>query len=733
MSQKNEFKEEVSQNNYTNIFLRNAPEPVYCYRSGLTVYEERFLDGTLVPGGWNAAGYPLNVLSNYPTNIDLNRVAEPSSFHIELDGETMDYNLQVKDFESIVKEDGCEEAILTLTSQVKSVEIKVHTLLDGTAMITRWLEVCNLSDEEVAVSRLSVFCGVLEQMKDYRAEDPDVLAEEIYQLGYFGRDGWGAEGDLGFRTLPFDKTTISGRFERMRYRHPAFFLKNKLSGLLFFGQLAWSAGYEFSFDYIAEHGEKETTLVLDMAVTGYNPLRLIAPGESFVSPKAHLGVVFGDLDDAVRETHTHLRRSVLNLPEANADACLVGSGMGPEHDMSVETTMRFADQMAAMGAEVFIIDAGWYCPPNKETEWWSRTGDWQADKERYPKGIAEVRDYIHAKGMKFGMWMEAERVGDQTECFKEHPDWFTKLPVGTTTPGFLDFTNPQAAAWAEEEIARVIQEYRLDLFRIDYNIGSAQYFYLREAQNQSAGIGKRKRTEYGTVKHYEAVYAMYQRLKRRFPDVIFENCAGGGGRTDLGMMQAFNHSWVSDQQNAPRSLYITSGMTLVLPPERVDRLVAGMGCHGHGSLELQMRNAMLGHLTLNVFSPAAASYNPRQLAFIEHSVAIYKNFIRPFLPKADMYHYNAEVAQARKEGYQALELVSQDKNKAAVTIFRLPGASTAPVKLLLRGLDLGKKYQVTMDNTGSRAIVGGWELSTHGLTTMPLCAMTSELVLIEVV
>ena len=263
------------------------------------------------------------------------------------------------------------------------------------------------------------------------------------------------------------------------------------------------------------------------------------------------------------------------------------------------------------------------------------------------------------------------------------------------------------------------------LFRIDYNIGSAQYFYLRQ--------GTGDRTEYGAVKHYEAIYAMYRRLKKRFPDVIFENCAGGGGRTDLGMLPAFKHSWVSDQQNAPTSLYITSGMTLVLPPERVDRLVAGMGCHAHGSLALQMRNAMMGHLTLNVFSPAAAAYNPEQLGFIQRSVAIYKDFIRPILPTATMYHYNAEVAQAKAEGYQALQLVSREKDKSAITVFRLPGASTASVKIVPQGLDLGKKYQVTLDNTGSRGIVSGWELSTQGIATMPLSPMTSELILIEAI
>ena len=164
---------EYNKKNYVNVFLRNQREPVYCYRSGLTVYEERFLDGALIPGGWNAAGYPLNVLSNYPTYVDPEAYAEPTSFHVELDGECMDFFLEFKSYEKKETENGSQEVILTFVSTIKPVEIKVHTLLDGTPVLTRWLEVTNLSDKDMALSKMSVLSGALEQMKNYRIYDSD--------------------------------------------------------------------------------------------------------------------------------------------------------------------------------------------------------------------------------------------------------------------------------------------------------------------------------------------------------------------------------------------------------------------------------------------------------------------------------------------------------------------------------------------------------------------------------
>ncbi len=714
---------EYNKKNYVNVFFRNQREPVYCYRSGLTVYEERFLDGALIPGGWNAAGYPLNVLSNYPTYVDPEAYAEPTSFHVELDGECMDFFLEFKSYEKKETENGSQEVILTFVSTIKPVEIKVHTLLDGTPVLTRWLEVTNLSDKDMALSKMSVLSGALEQMKNYRIYDSDTCPEDAYEVGYFHNSYANAEGDFWWKPLGFDRTTIAGRFHRGRHRYPAFFLRNKLTGMIYFGQMGWSSGYEFVFDYNACHESDSVALSFEMSVTGYHPLRLIAPGETYVSPKVHMGAVFGTLDDAVNAGYDHIRRSVLNLPEANGDDCLIGAGMGPEHDMSMETSKHFADQMQSLGAEIFIVDAGWYCPPDKETEWWKRTGDWEFDKDRYPNGIRELREYLHSIGMKFGLWMESERLGADAKICREHPEWFKKRPFGKTVPGFIDFTNPEAGTWVESEVARIIEDYQLDLFRVDYNINSDQYQYVKEGE----------RYEYGTVKHYEAVYAMYDRLKKRFPNVIFESCASGGGRLDLEFLKSFNHTWVSDCQKAPRSQYITNGISLVLPPERMDRLVAGMGCHAFASLDYQMRNAMLGHLTLNVFSPAAAEYNEQQRDFIRHSVEVYKSFIRPMLPTSRMYHHNEDIPGVRKDGYSALELASADRTRAAITVLTVPGAKIQSVNIIPRGIDASNTYRVTLDNTGETMVVTGRDLLMNGVSTHMLGIMTSELILIEAV
>ncbi len=222
---------------------------------------------------------------------------------------------------------------------------------------------------------------------------------------------------------------------------------------------------------------------------------------------------------------------------------------------------------------------------------------------------------------------------------------------------------------------------------------------------------------------------MYSSLKRRFPEVIFENCAGGGGRIDLGQVKAFNHTWVSDWQKPPRSVLITNGISMVLPPERVDRLFAGMECHTAGTLAFHMRNTMLGHMSLNVISPMDAVENEQSMEFIVHSVNVYKDFIRPILPNARIFHHTPETAECRKSGFCAIEIASSDRSCGAIGAFSLASAGESARVLVPRGIDPSKTYIITLDNSRASYERSGADLYQNGLRITLPGSMASELVL----
>ncbi len=704
---------------YFGTYYQEGENPVFCYRSAETVYEEQFYNGALISCGWNAAGYPLNVLSGFPSRLDKRKFREPFAFNIEVDGMSLDFGLEFVSFETERTEE-TETAVLTLKSKIKPVLIRVITVLDGTAMFTRRLEIENISDGYLNISRLSIIAGGMETLDKGRLGYDD-KADEIYSLGYFDSDRWGKEGMFSWHKLREGTTCIDSCFARNRFRHPLIFIRNNLMGKIWFAQLGWSGGSRFMIDYNARPDD-DSYLAFKTEIPSHNPMYALAAGETFVSPELHIGLVSGGLDDAVNGMHSHIRKTVLTMPEADGRNALVGAGMGAEHDMGVESTKVFIDRFADLGAEVFIVDAGWVCPPGKQTCWSDYNGINVPDKDRYPNGIGEIVDYCHQKGMKFGLWVEIEGLGDLCEARKAHPEWLADNVFGEQARRFLDMTNPEAAKWAEDELARIITEYRLDLLRVDYNTDYSEYFNMRDT-----GCGY---PECLNLRHFGAVYKMYYNLKKRFPEVIFENCAGGGGRCDLGIMKSFNHTWVSDCQCAPDSVYITNGMTMALPPERVDRLFAGMGCHTYGSLGIQMRNTMLTHMTLNVIAPYDAEMNEEQAEFVKHSVELYKKEIRPFLAESKVYHHTPDTEEAKKNGIMILEIASPVKSRGAATVISLVNSGEQNVVFKARGADKSKQYTVTLDNDGESFVVSGRELC-KGIEIRLPASLSSELIIYE--
>ena len=705
-------------NGFFDVYY-NESKKTFCYRSKDMIYEERFEKGALMPCGWNGAGYPLDVLTNFPSRLDTRRYAEPFSFNLEIDGQCVSYDLEFVSFEK-EETDNALLCRLTLKSNIKPLEITVCTLLDGSQMFSRWLEIKSLSDKPMCISKIAPISGGFEDMDtDHLKGTSDKT--KLYSLGYFDDDSWGREGQFRWRSLNPDTTAIDGRFLRDRFRHPLIFLKNNVMGHIWFCQLAYSGGYRFTIDYNAKPYKDETHLSFKAEITGHSPILVLKPFEKFTTPEVHIGMVHGDLDCAINEMHTHTRRSVLNNPFTDPSPALIGCGMGAEHNMDISGSKAFIDQFAEMGGEVFIVDAGWVCPPTEETSWGDYNGLNTPDENRYPNGIKEICDYAHEKGLKFGLWMDIENLGRLCPLFEEKPDFRSDNVFGTKNPRLIDMSIPEVSLWAENELSRVIEEYELDLLRVDYNVDYTEYFSMRDT-----GYGIK---ECVTLRHNKAVYDMYNRLKEKYPNVIFENCAGGGGRTDLGMMKNFNHTWVSDNQKMPYSVSITNGMTMALPPERVDRLFAGMGCHTIGSFKAHLRNTMLGHVSLNVISPEGARVNDEAMKFIKHSTDIYKNFIRPFLSESVIYHHTPELYD---EDVCVLEIGAPDKSKGAITVFTMCNTNEQSIVVKPKGIDRNKNYSVTLNNDNCTFTVSGYELS-KGIEVNLGSAMESELILYEAV
>ncbi len=711
---------------FTDIFYQQGSVPVICYRTGLTVYEEQFSGGNLTSAGWNCSGYPLNNMQYQPTRLQAGSFSIPYSFRVDVNGQSLEGLWRFVSFRS-EKFDGGTNGYLCLKSCIFDVSVIVHTRLDGTSVLTRWLEIKNEGSSDAAINEIAPMSGGIEETQHLDEVFPQRKPCELYTLGYMEDSHACMEGGFKWHDLPSGGHSIYGRYHRGRHRHPMFILKNNHNGTTMIGQFGWTAGYEMFFDHDAERWETDAQnsyLSYSIKLDGPRPHIVLSPGESYITPEVHIGMVNGDHDDAVNAMHEHIRKSVFTYRPAFDRECWLETGLGPELIMDMKATIHFVDYASSIGSEVFMIDAGWTTPPGDERGWGVTMGDWYYNKERYPEGIDLIRDYTHSKGMKFGLWMEAEKMHPSSKVGSAHPDWFCKFASGAGVPSpIIDMTIPEAAEWVENQISRVITDYKLDLFRLDYGGDNKSVFYSKE---------KGGYMECQAQRHYTAIYRMYDRLRRRFPDVIFENCAGGGGRTDLGLMRYFNHTWVADWQRAPRSFYILNGMTIALPPEKVDRLLAGQRGHRYASLDFQARVTMMARPSMNALNPSDAVTNPEQLAFVKHCADVYKNFIATFQSNSRIYHHTPTKEDVEKTGFGIIETVADDKTKAVIGVFRLntPLAKDS-ITVMPKGISNEVQYRLTFDNSGESTLVSGYELKNKGIAVKLSAPLTSELLLLE--
>ncbi len=705
---------------FTDVFVSESPEITVSYRSAGFVCEEGLRQGRWVTLSYNASGY-LMAANNRPAPpyMKPDNFAEPQAFALNVDGQDLLSHWQWGGI-TISRDGGTVRACVTLRHAIRPVQVLIRTVLDGTPVMTRTLEVENTGTRPAALAGLAPLAGGVQQIS--YARQRVATGDRPYRLGIMLQSTWGNEGDFRWVDLPPAGYSVYGRYRRDRHRHPFFVLENRITGECFISQLAWSGGYAFDFD-LNDEPVGTAALAMKIRLDAPAPLRMLAAGEKYASPAVHFGAVFGGLDPAVQAMHDHIRASVL-LPPTRGVSGWIEAGIGPEYDMDLDSTIQSIEHAASLGAEVFFVDAGWYVGPNEEDKWWPRCGDWRFDERRYPQGIGQVRDLAHQKGLLFGMWMDAERIGPESRCWQEHSDWLaTDYNGRKNAAGLLNLADPQVAAWMEEQIVFLIENYQIDMFRLDYNVG----FQSGIACNERDGF-----LENTFSRYYENVYALYRRLRARYPQVIFENCAGGGGRTDLGMLAGFTHSWVTDWQIHPNAFRITNGMTMALPPETVDRLIGGQAAYLTGDIRTQIRNLLFARPTIGCIKPAQAPANPWQVDIIRHHVEIYKQFVRPMQRESRIFHHTPELPGS-PSGFGILELDHRDGSRGMLGVFRLAGPECPEVTVYLRGIDAARQFRVTFDNSGADCLMSGRQLSQEGLRIRLDGALTSELVLYEAI
>ncbi len=429
-----------------------------------------------------------------------------------------------------------------------------------------------------------------------------------------------------------------------------------------------------------------------------------------VTHELHLGMVFGGHDPAVNEMNRHIRRSVMLFGQGDVRIAPQETGIGPEMDMTLKEIKSQIDSAANVGSDIFFLDASWYCPRGESEDTWAAyVGDWFPEQDRYDASILEIREYAYSKGLKFALWMEPERIGWLSMVAKEPPEYITR-GYNDKTPGrpdgvggMIDMANPEAARWVRDQIEKVVSTYKIDMLRIDYNMDT----HVTRAYHERNGY-----LENSEYRSFMAWYDILKYIRTKFPKLVVEGCAGGGGRTDLGMVKHTSHTWVTDWQFAPRAFSITNGMSMCLPPALIDRLSGGEEAHSIAELDFQMRLMMFGRPTVGQINPSTiCEKNPIQINRIKHTIGIYNDVVRPMHETGSkVYHHTPDLGGLEPQGTGILEITDHDGHNAVLGVFALSNPEETPTIVKFKGLDMSRTYRLTMDNSGVSVEISGYKL-----------------------
>lgn len=467
-------------------------------------------------------------------------------------------------------------------------------------------------------------------------------------------------------------------------------------------------GAAFGFNFIysgnfidsVEVDQFDTTRVL----VGINPDDFgwkLANGESFQTPEAVMTYTSDGLNQMSQQLGAFYQDHLINQHFAHQDRpILINNWEATFMDFNEAKLMKIVEQADKLGIEMFVLDDGWFGHRDDDK---SSLGDWFVDQKKFSNGISGFADRVHDKGMKFGLWFEPEMISVDSKLYEKHPDWMIATPGRQGTPArnqyVLDMTRQEVVDYLFEHMSAIIKQTKLDYIKWDMNRNITEMYGAKLPADQQLEFPHR---------YILGVYQLYARLTEAFPKVLFESCASGGGRFDLGMMYYAPQVWCSDDTDAIERIKIQDGTSYgytqnmwgahvsAVPNDQVGRLT---------SLDTRAAVAYFGDFgyELDITKMAAD-----ELATIKKQVAFYKQYRHLFQFGK---FYRLDNPDTNNDNVYGWQVVNEDRSEAILARFQiLNGANPAYIRVYFAGLDPEATYTV---NDGQERISGA-ELMNAG-------------------
>ncbi len=499
----------------------------------------------------------------------------------------------------------CEHLCITLNEKVKGIKLELHYYVyEDCDCICKMPRLVNASDKPVRIKRL-----MSNQI------DLDMPG---YVFTTFG-GAWAREMQKSSVPLSRGKFVNATRSGESSHRANPFVMLHP-------ADTSEDAGDVYAFNLIYSGNHMESAEVSPFGKTrflsGINPECFefaLEPGQSFDAPEAVMTFSCEGFNEMSRHMHLFVREHVVRGEWKKKERpVLLNSWEAAYFDISEHKLLKLAKAGRDVGIELFVMDDGWFGERNDDT---SSLGDWDVNNKKLPGGLKGLADKIKALGLDFGIWVEPEMVSVNSNLYREHPDWVLDIPGREHSEGrnqrILDLANPEVCDQIIGKMSEVFSSADISYVKWDMNRSFSDVYSKYLSPEHQGEVFHR---------YICGLYGIMKKLTAKFPHILFEGCASGGNRFDLGILSYFPQIWASDDTDPFCRSVIQSGYSYGYPQSVYSAHVSASPNHQtlrETSLETRFNVAAFGSFgyELNL-----CDAKKEDLAAIKAQIELYKKW-----------------------------------------------------------------------------------------------------------
>ncbi|PJI85150.1 alpha-galactosidase [Yoonia maricola] len=370
----------------------------------------------------------------------------------------------------------------------------------------------------------------------------------------------------------------------------------------------------------------------------------------------------------------HLRDRIVTWPKPNAPRPVhYNCWEAVYFDHKLPVLQDIADRAAALGAERFVLDDGWFGNRDDDTR---SLSDWTVDPRKYPDGLHPLIEHVHGLGMTFGIWFEPEMINEDSDIHRANPHWVFGAEDQTLgrQQKALNMALPEVRDFLYERMSAILRDHHVDYIKWDHN----RVLPMPDA-SQTRGS-----------------YALIDRLRADFPHVEIESCASGGGRIDFGILGRTQRVWLSDSNDALERLRIQHDAALFLPLSVTGSHVGPRHCHTSGrTLDMSFRAWVAAQRHMG-FEMDPRELDETEAATLKEVTSWWKHN-RDWMQTADILRLDSADPAVIAE-----QQLARDKDRFVVFAGKAAtSAQIVPRPLRLTGLEQAATYRIDLINRAS--------------------------------